>query len=384
MAKGKKKKKTTTMKKSTYRVLKGLFILFVILILLAVGAWVAIHLIFNFEEEADRTSPSGVVDVIEKEEKDPPPEEQVEMLSALQKSDKLENMLRDWALNGGENAHMRSNDVINFLLVGTDERGENTDVMMLVSVNQLTRRIVLTSVMRDAYTFINTGERNYCTKLNAAYAGGGMRCLKETLQNDYKIRIDHYVLVGYDTFIKIVDLLGGVEVPLQYYEAREMERIAGGAEGSSVTEYGEKVKLTGFQSLLYCRIRKCDVDADISRTRRQRQFITALIDECRGMNASTATSLVKTLLAYVKTDCSATELVDLATRALVNGWKDYELVSQVCPFDGSRMDYQGSQWIWVVDYPLDAVALHLSIYGKTNIELPENRVTAIDVMRNSG
>ena len=379
MAKGKTKKKTV-MKKKTYNAFKALFIIFTILLVLIVGSWVTIHLIFNFEKDV-RPSSGDIVDVIDKTNDEVKPEEQVKMIETLQKSDSLESALRDWALNGDENSLMRSREVINILLVATDEKGSNTDVMMLLSVNQLKQQITLTSFMRDEYTFINAGNAAYCTKLNAAYASGGMKTLVETVQNNYKLRIDHYVLVGYDTFVKIVDILGGVKVPLQYYEAREMERIAGGTEGSSVTEYGDAVKLTGYQSLLYCRIRKCDVDADISRTRRQRQFITALIDECKGMDVSTAVTVVKTLLAYVKTDCTTTELMDLATRAVVNGWSEYTIASQACPFAENRMDYQGKTWIWVVDYPADAVQLHLSVYGKTNIILPEQRTTALDLVK---
>lgn len=375
-AKGGKK-----MKKGTYNLYRILFFIFLFIIVVIIGGFIAIHAIFNFEVEKDPGDKSGVVDIIEKDNGDVDTQIQVDILEDLRNSNSLDTALKEWAENNTENSYMKSADVINFLLVGIDNSGNNTDVMMLMSLNQKTKKVYLSSLMRDSYTYIKTANGGYTSKMNAAYAGGGMKSLITTVEDNYKIKIDHYVSVNFNTFVQVVDILGGVRVPLQYYEAREMERVGKYAAGTSVTEYGDSVLLTGQQALLYCRIRKCDTDGDVSRTRRQRQFISALIKEAKGINASQATDMVKTLLKYVKTDCSTNELISLATKAVVNKWYSYEIVSQSYPLPENRMDYRGYAWIWVVDYPGDAVALQKTIYGTTNIQLPENRKTAIDIMR---
>ena len=144
---------------------------------------------------------------------------------------------------------------------------------------------------------------------------------------------------------------------------------------------GASVHMDGDAALLFCRIRKCYNSGDVQRTANQRAFISALIRKFGGVGLSQATDLVNTLLKYVKTDCSATDILSFATKAVMNKWYEYQLVTQALPAENNRMDYMGNAWIWVVDYPQDAVDLQMSIYGKTNIQLSDGRTTAIDLMR---
>ena len=202
-----------------------------------------------------------------------------------------------------------------------------------------------------------------------------------TIENDYKIKLDHYVSVNFDTFVKVVDEIGGITLPVKQYEMREMNRIAYNEGFKRLEEYGEEVLLDGEQALLYCRIRKCDTDGDVSRTRRQRQFIAGLINKTRDITVSQAISIVNTLKKYVKTDCSSSEIVSLATKAIKNKWYNYEINTLTLPKEENRMDYKGNAWVWIVDYPADAIALQKEIYGSTNIELSTERKTAVDVVR---
>jgi len=379
-------KKSTSAKKNNknsasekkYRTLLSV-LLFVIFV--AVGVLVAINVIFNFSEDKTVDLPESFEDVIDEKEQDPNSEIQVDMLKELRGSGDLFSVLKTWAATNTENSFMRSSDVLNILLVGIDNSADNSDVMLIVSVNQTDGRVLLTSVMRDSYTYMSTPVGEMAAKINSAYANGGIDCLIETIENDYKIKLDHYVSVTFDTFVEVVDALGGVTLPVQQYEMREMNRIAYLEGYERLEEYGDEIVLDGQQALLYCRIRKCDVDGDVSRTRRQRQFITALINEARDITVSQATSVISTLRKYVKTDCSTTEIISLATKAIKNKWFNYEVSSLTLPKAENRLDYSGSAWVWIVDYPADAIALQTEIYGKTNIELSKNRVTAIDIVK---
>ena len=302
----------------------------------------------------------------------------IEQLEELRDFNDLSSVLKGWAENTTENSLMRDKNVINVLLVGLDAFESNSDTIIIASLNKNTKKIHLTSVFRDSYTYIKTASGDKFAKINACYANGGTDKLIETLENNFKIRIDYYVSVNFNSFSAIVDALGGITLDVKEYEAAAVR-----AEINGDCPSGEGVLLNGEQALGFCRIRYCDADADVSRTRRQRQFINALIDEAKGITISQISPLLNSVLKYVRTDCSVTKIITLGTQALTEKWYNYEIVSEAIPSEDHRLDYQGYSWVWIVDYPAAAKALQETIYGKTNIELNADRVSAIDIMRNS-
>ena len=119
-------------------------------------------------------------------------------------------------------------NVINILLIGSDASASdpnranvtdkgNTDVMMICSINPEKKTIKLVSVMRDSYTYLDKFDRY--AKLNAACANGGPGYLVETIENNFKIEIDGYVMVDFDSFVHVIDVLGGVRVDVPAYVA---------------------------------------------------------------------------------------------------------------------------------------------------------------------
>ena len=360
---------------------RSLFFVLSFVFIVVLSAVIFINLIFNFNEDLIRNANESFEDVLDNDAEAPADEIQIDMLTELRESGDLFTVLKTWATTNTENSFMRSRDVMNILLVGLDSAAENSDVMLIVSVDQKNWRIVLTSVMRDSYTYMSTPVGEMTAKMNAAYANGGIKCLVETLENSYKIKLDHYVSVNFESFIEVVDALGGIKVPVKQYEMREMNRVARNEGYQILNEYGDEVLLNGQQALMYCRIRKCDTDGDVSRTRRQRQFVSSLIAETKELSVSQATSIINTLRKYVKTDCSTTDIISLATKAIKNKWYDYEISTLTFPKEENRMDYKGNAWVWIVDYPADAIALQKEIYGETNIKLSNERRTAIDIVK---
>lgn len=374
-----KKKRRTKKQQKKQRIITAVLIVCIIALVLT-AAGLAIRYIFP-SAKGFFGNGKGFSDAVDAN--DPEKDQQIDMLSELRSSGDLFTVLKTWATADTGNSLMQSKDVTNVLLVGVDAAGANSDAIMIASVNQKTGAISLASVMRDSYTFMETPYGETAAKINAAYANGGVECLVDTVENDYKIKIDHYFCVNFKTFVEVVDIIGGVSVPVQEYERVAMNGLAT-SEEERLYESGERVKLTGKQALLYCRIRKCDVDGDVSRTRRQRQFMTALIDGAKTLSASDLPGLAKTLHKYVTTDCSVTDLVSLGTKALTDKWYKYEVASYSFPLEENRMDYSGHAWVWIVDYPADAKAMQLKLYGNTNIELSDDRRTAIDIVRNGG
>lgn len=360
-------------RKNLLTILAGVALgLVIVFLIVAVNLFVKMGIIsFGGNEEY----PSDFVEVTESGDEDI----YIEHLEELRGLNDLSSILKNWAENTTENSLMRSKDVINILLIGLDASESNADAIIIASLNKKTEKICLTSVFRDSYTYIDTPSGDRYAKINACYANGGADKLIETIQNNFKIKIDYYVSVNFDSFSSIVDALGGITLDVQEYEAAAVRSEIRGSCPS-----GEGVVLNGEQALAFCRIRKCDADADVSRTRRQRQFLNALIDEAKNISISQISPLLNSVIKYVKTDCSVSDIISLGTQALTNKWYNYEIVSAAVPSEENRMDYRGYAWVWIVDYPAAAKSLQETIYGTSNIDLKEDRVSAIDIMKNVG
>lgn len=296
-------------------------------------------------------------------------------------------ILKNWATNGGEK--MSNRDIINVLLIGSDASAEepgranitekgNTDVMMLVSINQIEKKIKLVSFMRDSYTYMDQFDRY--AKLNAACANGGPAYLVETIENDYKIEIDGYAMVDFDSFTQVIDVLGGVNVDVPAYVANHLNS---GVLKNNKIESGNGVLLDGEQALHFSRVRKTDANGDISRVARQRQVIDALIDKAMSATLTDINEVADVMLANVRTNISKKSIISYASKAITEGWAKYDRDEVTMPTPDTRYGYssKSTAWIWVVDYPLAAQKLQLELYGETNINLPEgDRKTAVTVI----
>ncbi len=292
-------------------------------------------------------------------------------------SDDFKQALKDWATQGNENK-MSSKNVINVLLVGADRvtNSGNTDVMMLISLNKKTKTLKLVSFFRDSYLFINSPNGSCCSKLNAAFSMGGPQCLMETIENNYKIEIDNYVMVNFESFVEIIDAMGGITVDVQKYEADYNYK-----KFKVQLPYGNDVTLNGEQALCFCRIRGCDSDGDVSRTRRQRQVIESIIDRVKNASVSDLNSYIDILLPYVDTGYTEAEILSLGVQALTGQWFNYTRTQLQMPDEECRTSGSANAWIWVVDYQLAAHKLQNELYGQSNITLDSDRISIIDVYK---
>lgn len=297
----------------------------------------------------------------------------------------LKDWLKKWATNGGEKMH--SKNVINCLLCGIDtQEGSSgrTDAMILVSLNKKTEKITLVSFMRDSYTYMDIDGRDRWYKINSAYNWGGAATLVETIENNYKIEIDNYVTVDFDTFPKLINALGGVTLEVQDYEAKFINRTT-----VHTIESGKNVTLDGWEALVFARIRYSDSDGDVSRTRRQRQLVTALIQKAKTASVGQLNNLLNTVLPYVQTNYRKSQIFSLGTQALMQGWVNYDMEQILCPLltdseDGTQkltgkdsymMTGYGSrpEFVWVVDYQLEAQRIQKALYGMSNVEIHDDR-----------
>ncbi|HZK38562.1 MAG TPA: LCP family protein [Clostridia bacterium] len=303
----------------------------------------------------------------------------LEAIHEIHDASSIDDLIYKWATNNGEK--MSSKNVVNVMLFGADSWGGETDngrtdAMMLVSLNRKTKAITIVSFMRDSYTYMNIDGEDRFFKINAANGWGGPATVVKIIEDNYKIVIDNYVSVDFSTFPKIIDSLGGVTVDVQPYEARHIKDLF-----SISMKTGEDVLLDGQSALAFSRIRKCDADGDISRTRRQRAVILAIIESVKDASTMQVNSALDFIFPFVRTNYRKAEILNLGTQALMQKWADYDVIQLTSPSEENRASATiKTHFVWVVDYPLEAQALQKALYGKTNIIIDENRVGALNML----
>lgn len=223
---------------------------------------------------------------------------------------------------------MHDSNVTNILLIGVDGSSSDTslrsDTMLLVSIDRNNKKIKLTSFLRDTWAVIPSNKAY--SKLNAACSYGGAQLVLDTIEYNYNVEIDHYMLVGFDMFSTIIDSVGGIEVEVTEKEAEFMRATA---KVTRNIQSGESVHMDGAQALVYCRIRK--LDSDFMCTYRQRKVITALIDKAKSTDLFSLKNLADTVLPMVQTDISPMELTKLIFGAAK--FIGYDIKSERVPND---------------------------------------------------
>lgn len=249
-------------------------------------------------------------------------------------------------------------DVLNLLLIGQDKRegeeGNRSDSIILCSFHPETKKLLMTSILRDLYVPIPGYRKN---RINAAYAFGGAPLLKKTVEQAFGIAIDGTVEVDFEGFPKILDLLGGVKLELRQDEADQINRKT----GSDLKE--GTVTLTGEQALAYSRIRNLDRDGDFSRTDRQRKVLQAVWDSNKGSSLPTLLKVVGTLIPWIKTDMRSGELL----RSVVDVFpvlSEITIVSYRIPQAGQCTDrVVDGMAVLVADLEAAGEGLREQIYG---------------------
>ena len=293
----------------------------------------------------------------------------------------LDPLLHRWAKNNTERLHDRN--VMNVLLCGVDTEsgkalGGNADAILLVSINRREKAIMLISIFRDSYSYINlTGDpgnpRALTDRVSAAYSLGGPATLMDTLEDNYKITIDSYISVDFKSFPEIINALGGVKVDVTQAEADYINRTAQSMHGAFPA--GKQAALSGEQALIYTRIHSLDSDA--MRSTRQRKVLSAIMESAKEAAPGELLEALEQTLQYVVTDLSKDDIGRFSKEALLQGWFKYELHQLQAPrAQGKNAEdhytgvsaYIGEKWLWIVDYPRDAHRLQMALYGKTSIK----------------
>lgn len=265
----------------------------------------------------------------------------------------------------------------NILLIGVDAReGEEaektrSDTMMLVTIDTRNNQIKLTSFLRDLYLEI-PGYRE--DKLNAAQSRGGTQLLRDTLEYNFKIRIDNYMMVSFDMFTTIIDKLGGVDVEITEKEAKYINSRDHMAL-EDVYAFPDKLSggmqhFTGAQALWYSRIRY--LDSDFMRTARQRKVISALVKKATKQSPTDLLAMAEEIMPMIRTDLTEDEIMDLGLHAL--SYLQYDIVQQQIPAeDAYKSGKRRGQDVLLPDMDKNRSVLKAFVFEKTAVEESETK-----------
>ena len=267
-----------------------------------------------------------------------------------------------------------------YALFGLDHRSrneklntENSDTIIIASINNDTKAVKLVSVYRD--TLLNVKDDTY-SKANAAYALGGPAQAVNMLNTNLDLNITDYVSIDFDALVTVVDCLGGLDIPLSYAEIVHMNNYCvetAEETGKSYTpvelpepkpEDQEAIfgtyHLNGVQATSYCRIRYT-ASLDMGRTERQRRVIQMIVDKAKKAGLSTIFDIMDQVFPMVKTSVSKTEILKLIPAMI--GYSIDETTG--FPQDYKFATVKGSV---IVPTTLDAnvLKLHQVLDGNTN------------------
>ena len=260
-------------------------------------------------------------------------------------------------------------DVINIMLLGTDERttklndSARSDSMILVSINKTEKTVKLVSMERGMGMPVlwgpHEGQYDWMTHL-FRYGGAEMVCA--AVEECFRVEVDYYVRVNYTTVKTAVDAIGGIEMELTAAEAGALNRflISKGLNHLARLDKGTN-HLDGNMALMFARLRS--IDSDWKRVERQRKVILAAVDALKGSSLLELNNLLDQVLPLVQTDMTALEIADLmlyAPNFLVSEF-DQMTIPKAGTYGG--MTGMGGRGLFAVDFDVNSQILKDFLYG---------------------
>lgn len=223
----------------------------------------------------------------------------------------------------------KAEDIINILVVGQasreGEEGHMADSTILVTVNTYDGTVKLSSVLRDtlvdlpAYKSYGVGRNkfNMSYQLGYTYDGieGAMAYTNLTMYHNFGVEVDYNVEISFESFTKLIDYMGGVEIELTEAEAKYLNN------DDLYVKYDVQPGLQyldGMAALSYARMRKAegDADSDIKRTARQQKLIETLFNKVRDLSLKDLQGVADTLLPLITTTMTPKDVADLILKML--------------------------------------------------------------------
>lgn len=203
-------------------------------------------------------------------------------------------------------------DPLFVLVVGSDARpgqavaGARADSIHIVAVDPRSGRASILGIPRDSWVRIPGAGVG---RINAALVAGGPELMVRTVEALTGIRIDAYVLTGFEGFQRIVDAVGGIELAIPYAMNDPFSR--------AYFRPG-RTRLSGREALRFSRNRHDAPGGDLGRSLNQGRLIVAALEELRRDLREDPVTLFRWALAgvrYLRTDLSLGEILQLLLAA---------------------------------------------------------------------
>lgn len=256
-------------------------------------------------------------------------------------------------------------DVVNILLLGTDEHSEKfseasrSDSMILVSINKAEKTVKLVSLQRGmgvpVLEGVHKGKYDWLTHM---FRYGGAELTRKTVEECFRVEVDHYVRVNLNSVKQIVDIVGGVEIDMTAAEANFFT-----TKHFSPKKVGINT-LNGTDAVRFARLRA--IDSDFGRVVRQRRIIDAIVQKLKGSDMATLDKLANKVLPYIATNMSKLEIVELILYA--PNFLNSEFEQMTLPAEGTYGGMMGMEGrnLFAVDFEVNSEILKEFLYGETD------------------
>ncbi|MBR6113869.1 MAG: LCP family protein [Oscillospiraceae bacterium] len=401
---GKKRRRRKKKKKGGWKV--ALLVILGVLLVLGIAGYAFFHHLYGLMDTSSRTvgtaTPTPYVEVTPEpegptEEPEPTdtPEPTLPPLTEEELAAQAELELLDSLQEAAEDITY-SEDVYNLLLIGADgtsKKVERGDAMLLLSINRATKKIWITSLMRDTQVSIYTAERTFygTGHLNWTTQWGGVGMLVATIEDshNFAVKIDNWALVNFVDFADIAGMLGPIEVTVTPAEAASMnELIRQVAQmrdkvyklkkkpASERTprvyfpEEGGTVEISdGIQILAYCRERKAGLGTenhygDTGRSYKQREVLKLMWENVKKMSLTEQYALLEKVMSIITTDLTEGKCIQLLLTA--PQLLTYDIETQQCPALGAMAKTRDANnlAIYLADWRVNRNLLRHTIYGE--------------------
>lgn len=205
---------------------------------------------------------------------------------------------------------------VNILLMGGDNRGlekdeaARSDSMLVASIDPVTKKIHLLSVLRDTFVPI---EGHGEGRVNTALALGGPNLAMKTIGNMLGLDIQYYVYTDFEGFKSLVDAMDGID----FYVEKNMNYVDN-ADGNRYDIHLKKGQqhLDGEKALMYVRFRH-DAMSDFTRTERQRNFLAAVAKELQSVeHIINMKAILDSIQPHIESNLKSMDIFNLAQLGL--------------------------------------------------------------------
>ncbi len=257
-------------------------------------------------------------------------------------------------VEGASNNLLSSTKVLNILLFGQDaaasedEKYGRSDTTILLSIDNINKKLKMTSFQRDTYVTIPGYGDN---KLNSAFSLGGVSLSIKTIEANFGIKVDKYACVDFDSFREIIKVLGGVDIELTLEEIQYINAQIDVNDQTDRTKFidydpnlqKQKIHLDGYQALWYARDRGADSLGGISdysfsgddwdRTARQRNLLTTIVNNLKDAPLTDLVQIVNKVGPLVTTNLKKSDITFLVQNLI--SYMKYDIEQISIPVEGT-------------------------------------------------